>query len=172
MKKILTFVLFITISLSVYSQKSKTYEEFFMNVYGLEYSELKESNLNNLVFYANVEDSLMTIFNPKTKKSVVYPFGQIPKKYFLRQRNDDNENPYFGSNNMIGCIYNGNYGFIDYNGNIIEPFVWDAEKYYLCGASMEYGKIIDKKLDKEVYWIEYRNGNRRVTYDYYENQTR
>lgn len=126
-------VFLLLISSPAYGQLTKEEADFWLRVTGIPVSEWPLRD--DLVFYANVKDRTVTIHNKKTRQDVTYPFDQIPKKYFMLKEIYNKREIRYDSCTMIPCISDGKYGFIDRNGEIIEPFWWPVSEYTLKSHS-------------------------------------
>lgn len=147
------------ISVTSYGQQlTKEEADFWLRVTGVPVSEWPLRD--DLVFYANVKDKTVTIHNKKTRQDVTYPFGEIPKKYFLLKEIYDKRELRYDSCTMIPCISEGMYGFIDTKGDIIEPFWWPVAEYTLKSHSSSSAYIYDaRKEDELLYSVMYNHLN-------------
>ena len=93
------------------------------------------------LFYADTVNRLVSIYDKKQKKTLVFGFDEIPEPYFT-------EDEYSG---LIVCVSDGKYGIIDHDGSIAESFIYPVNDDYIIHRGMHYVYFYDKQSTD--FWL-------------------
>lgn len=147
MKKVLTIFVFIFIATLSFGQppKDKLYLDeigHYMNVSdGIHpYNFIR---VDDYLFYANLEKNTFTAYNKTNGEKEIFPLGEIPRGYFyFKVESGNKERPYdYSWTYFLPCTYNGKYGCIDREGNVVIDFIWPESKYYIVLDKTDIGEI-------------------------------
>lgn len=105
--------------------------------------------VDDYLFYANLEKNTFTAYNKTTGDKETYPLNEIPRGYFyFKVETGEKEKPYdYSWTSFLSCTYNGKYGCIDREGNVVIDFIWPESKYYISLYGTGIGEIYTKGND-------------------------
>ena len=113
-------------------------EEYSIYMYGVQIEDYVKNN--TVAFYASPNEKTITVKFKNSDKKEIYKFGTLPEKYY----HFIDENGYYSHRKFVLCLYNGKYGIINKNGDIIENFKWDASRFIIY-CNDESVSIYDKE---------------------------
>ncbi|MBQ9661313.1 MAG: hypothetical protein IJV37_08685 [Bacteroidales bacterium] len=90
------------------------------------------------LFYADTVNRLLSIYDKKLKKTLVFGFDEVPEHYYT-------EDEYSG---LLVCVCDGKYGLIDDRGKIVESFLYPVNKHYIIHRGSYYVSFYDTVTDK------------------------
>ena len=159
MKKMLILIAFAYISILSFGQpypKDKLYMgqiDLWMKVSKVHTGEAIHPydfiQIEDYSFYANIEKGTFTIYNKTTGDREIYPINEIPKKYFCIKQVSDGAQEY-DCPPFLPCIYNGKYGCVNMDGEVVMDFIWSEKDVYIYPFSLGTGQIFSKKTNDVV----------------------
>lgn len=110
-----------------------------------------------ITIYANPKEYTITV-KQKGKDDKTFKMDEIPDIYFSV---NDSDGIHYSPN--LPCIYDGKFGLVNEKGNIVEPFRWDAKKYYMVPESNDI-LIIERKNESNFYLLIVNENKRDIFY--------
>lgn len=164
MKKVLTIFVFIFIATLSFGQPPK--DKLYLDEIG-HYMYVSDGihpydfiRIEDYLFSANPENGTFTTYNKANGEKKVYPLNEIPRNYYYCKVESGNKSrPYdYGFTSFLPCTYNGKYGCVDKEGNIVMDFVWPETKYHFSFEGSDNWIIYVKGTNEMVcsFSIDYR----------------
>ena len=119
--------------------------------------------IEDYLFYANIEKGTFAIYNKTTGNREIYPINEIPKKYFCIKQATEGVQEY-DCPPFLPCIYNGKYGCVNMDGEVVMDFIWPEKDVYIYPFSLGTGHVFSKKTNDIVTTFKVDDNMVKYTY--------